>query len=115
GHLLLERLAPSRFGLRRPPASTPFPCTTLFRSRRRSSLMMLLAVRSRGTITASAPAFSARETYSSRVTVVITSRAPSSLASIARSEEHTSELQSREKLVCRLLLDETNSSYTARE
>src|SRR5690606_42158225 len=36
-------------------------------------------------------------------------RAPGALA--ARSEEHTSELQSRENLVCRLLLDKQKSTY----
>src|SRR6266513_3651240 len=62
--------------IRRPPRSTLFPYTTLFRSRPR-----------RG-----APAASRRS-------------APRSARPRARSEEHTSELQSRFDLVCRLLLE----------
>src|SRR5438270_2193473 len=64
--------------IRRPPRSTLFPYTTLFRSRARRS----------GT----ARAAEAR-------------RCPPPEADSARSEEHTSELQSQSKLVCRLLLE----------
>src|SRR6266536_5413237 len=67
--------------IRRPPRSTLFPYTTLFRSR------------SRGT-----PAASGSRTCS-------TGAATSSRRSRPRSEEHTSELQSRVDLVCRLLLE----------
>src|SRR2546422_5342095 len=79
--------------IRRPPRSTLFPYTTLFRSRRGST-------RSR------AP--SARSSQSPRPT-------PSSGASAAsvrrcRSEEHTSELQSRLHLVCRLLLEKKKNT-----
>src|SRR6266511_4710089 len=61
--------------IRRPPSSTLFPYTTLFRTR------------------PSRPAACARS--------------PAGARSVfgPRSEEHTSELQSREKLVCRLLLE----------
>src|SRR5947208_6872918 len=62
--------------IRRPPRSTLFPYTTLFRSRSRSE-----------------PARPARRSRTGR-------RAP-----CARSEEHTSELQSPDHLVCRLLLE----------
>src|SRR2546429_6518879 len=65
--------------IRRPPRSTLFPYTTLFRSRGRRHLRSPAA---RG----SGPA----------------ARSP---APCARSEEHTSELQSRLHLVCRLLLE----------
>src|SRR2546422_2143509 len=66
--------------IRRPPRSTLFPYTTLFRS---TILPMTLAC------AASAP-------VSSFCSSVRTAR---------RSEEHTSELQSRLHLVCRLLLE----------
>src|SRR5436309_9945862 len=66
--------------IRRPPRSTLFPYTTLFRSRSWSR-----AVRSRGCRTAT--------------------RCRSTGSLDFRSEEHTSELQSRENLVCRLLLE----------
>src|SRR2546430_6124552 len=75
--------------IRRPPRSTLFPYTTLFRS----------AVKNSGRLTANAA--SGRNAGSTRV--------PSPLALIAswwaRSEEHTSELQSQSNLVCRLLLE----------
>src|SRR2546422_7818004 len=77
--------------IRRPPRSTLFPYTTLFRSRRM------------------------RRTASSipQKTALLTIECPmlsSSISAIAatgwtRSEEHTSELQSRLHLVCRLLLE----------
>src|SRR2546430_7204342 len=67
--------------IRRPPRSTLFPYTTLFRS-------ILL------------PA-GAMEWSAERREVVLFHE----LAHIARSEEHTSELQSQSNLVCRLLLE----------
>src|SRR5690606_41067337 len=82
--------------LRRPPRSTLFPYTTLFRSRRRG---------------ASGPGRGCpgcRPDWSRTVAPVRGSAAahPGSRARTARrSEEHTSELQSRENLVCRLLLE----------
>src|SRR2546427_5872862 len=72
--------------IRRPPRSTLFPYTTLFRSRRPSTY-------STGTTT---PASSVARTTR------ITERR-------ARSEEHTSELQSQSNLVCRLLLEKKKS------
>src|SRR6476661_10466280 len=66
--------------IRRPPRSTLFPYTTLFRSRRTPCRATARAARVRG-----APAISPPR--------------PS------RSEEHTSELQSHLNLVCRLLLE----------
>src|SRR5436309_10026491 len=73
--------------LRRPPRSTLFPYTTLFRS-------------------AMAKAFITSSTYGNRICRTSFARVclPSDTRS-RRSEEHTSELQSRENLVCRLLLE----------
>src|SRR5688572_32436246 len=74
--------------IRRPPRSTLFPYTTLFRSRR------LI-----------------RETASTRV--VDAPRSPQTAGNSPRSEEHTSELQSQSNLVCRLLLEKKNMNlYT---
>src|SRR5690349_23995208 len=70
--------------IRRPPRSTLFPYTTLFRSATRPATPSWAGRRSR-------PATSC----ASR------SRPPTA----TRSEEHTSELQSRRDLVCRLLLE----------
>src|SRR5258707_11556778 len=68
--------------IRRPPRSTLFPYTTLFRSGR-------LAVLTRG---------SRRRKFES-------ARSNRRRIRRVRSEEHTSELQSRQYLVCRLLLE----------
>src|SRR5690606_42154034 len=72
--------------IRRPPRSTLFPYTTLFRS-------MLF-----GTYPSNASPTRPQPTRAHRALVVV------SVVTL-RSEEHTSELQSREKLVCRLLLE----------
>src|SRR5256886_8864245 len=84
-----RRRAPSFFFLmiRRPPRSTLFPYTTLFRSRHRA-------------LDLAAPALS--------------TRAPSRRGDyVSRSEEHTSELQSQSNLVCRLLLEKKNNTNTS--
>src|SRR2546422_5316416 len=92
--------------IRRPPRSTLFPYTTLFRSRDRSPA-------EDNTRSGASPAFGTRETPS-----IHRSRAPCRVpwnrtaasrsrprVPETRSEEHTSELQSRLHLVCRLLLE----------
>src|SRR2546427_1163459 len=73
--------------IRRPPRSTLFPYTTLFRSRPRAD----------GT--------SWRRDPSGMVRRCGTSSPASRRARLCRSEEHTSELQSQSNLVCRLLLE----------
>src|SRR2546429_744382 len=67
--------------IRRPPRSTLFPYTTLFRSQQPGALLDVAL----------------RHTF-------LQSVVPDSLADV-RSEEHTSELQSRLHLVCRILLE----------
>src|SRR5438270_2214338 len=76
--------------LRRPPRSTLFPYTTLFRS----FLNMPGKLRQ--------PSSPSMEPLRSLMTGLMKTR---SLASARRSEEHTSELQSQSNLVCRLLLE----------
>src|SRR3712207_8276420 len=89
--------------IRRPPRSTLFPYTTLFRSPTEFSVTMR-----------SDPV---TETSPNQPILVVEDEA--SIASFVamylkkagfdvRSEEHTSELQSRQYLVCRLLLEKTN-------
>src|SRR5262249_59253192 len=100
---LLSRLPalPSFFFLliRRPPRSTLFPYTTLFRS------LSLVVRRTTGArartdaVSAFAAARRAAITSASRVR--------------CRSEEHTSELQSLTNLVCRLLLEKKNKNTTS--
>src|SRR5688572_32169986 len=81
--------------IRRPPRSTLFPYTTLFRSWRRP-WPGACGSRSRS----SCPLLGRHSTSLSRRWL--------SFASPARSEEHTSELQSQSNLVCRLLLEKKN-------
>src|SRR3712207_8257823 len=96
--------------IRRPPRSTLFPYTTLFRS---------------------APGFTTRSTSLCLSSSINSSLSSSNLSSFKwacesnsiispqlhhlhqrRSEEHTSELQSRQYLVCRLLLEKKKKSNT---
>src|SRR3712207_7746745 len=91
--------------IRRPPRSTLFPYTTLFRSHHRRSLHHALLVERRGERgqyrlahprgPASPPL---RHDHVHRLRGDVLRR-------LVRSEEHTSELQSRQYLVCRLLLE----------
>src|SRR5690349_22786879 len=70
--------------IRRPPRSTLFPYTTLFRSVHFSLVLSLIL---------------GQTSRDSRVVLLAV------LLNAKRSEEHTSELQSRRDLVCRLLLE----------
>src|SRR2546422_11521953 len=83
--------------IRRPPRSTLFPYTTLFRSTNARVIRC--------------PCSSARNGSSSNFGIV-TSVAPCRRARFIRSEEHTSELQSRLHLVCRLLLEKKKKKIT---
>src|SRR5207237_1604302 len=80
--------------IRRPPRSTLFPYTTLFRSR-------ALRRAARG----ARPCPRARTTRCSDPSDARRPRSRTSTARSRRSEEHTSELQSHLNLVCRLLLE----------
>src|SRR3712207_8863140 len=99
--------------IRRPPRSTLFPYTTLFRSRlgvdarlRREQqvLVALEGVRLlRVRVDEDAPVEDgARAAVEDSLVVLV---APAARHEVVRSEEHTSELQSRQYLVCRLLLE----------
>src|SRR2546422_8368295 len=84
--------------IRRPPRSTLFPYTTLFRSCSSSSPSRFTRThrgRPRQPLVASSPPPQQRAGLCSRDT---------------RSEEHTSELQSRLHLVCRLLLEKKKNN-----
>src|SRR3712207_7618911 len=85
--------------IRRPPRSTLFPYTTLFRSVRQ---LDVLARRAGEAILGGAAAAGGAADAAGRVL----HRPDQRLGVLARrSEEHTSELQSRQYLVCRLLLE----------
>src|SRR3712207_8312738 len=88
--------------IRRPPRSTLFPYTTLFRSS--PSSLKKMATRPNSPSEDQSPRV--RTSRSSFVTpAVFRTASCSSDTGSPRSEEHTSELQSRQYLVCRLLLE----------
>src|SRR3989442_3156123 len=81
--------------IRRPPRSTLFPYTTLFRSRDTLRQQVLPAYERLGSLTIVYLLGSLVSGYTEDADLDI----------MMRSEEHTSELQSRPHLVCRLLLE----------
>src|SRR3712207_8521459 len=90
--------------IRRPPRSTLFPYTTLFRSTFLSKVTIGAAVVFM--LTSLGLAILAKErTFSSSVIDLNKKDSAAPATPAARSEEHTSELQSRQYLVCRLLLE----------
>src|SRR3712207_7838287 len=91
--------------IRRPPRSTLFPYTTLFRSELELRSTSLTCV---GHAHAH-PHAHARAGNRSRMLVALGINAAMLVATVVRSEEHTSELQSRQYLVCRLLLEKKKS------
>src|SRR5256884_6306084 len=88
--------------IRRPPRSTLFPYTTLFRSTSETTTSKGWAASSSRACSAVAQLVTKRDSLS--ISRPMVSRR-SALSSTYRSEEHTSELQSRLHLVCRLLLE----------
>src|SRR2546422_7516267 len=87
--------------IRRPPRSTLFPYTTLFRSSGRRVVMKRIW-------TIATLAFLIARGAAAQDTTHAPAAAP-------RSEEHTSELQSRLHLVCRLLLEKKKKEHTKDE
>src|SRR2546429_1226810 len=78
--------------IRRPPRSTLFPYTTLFRSMSQSRKVAFAS------------------SVATTLLSVANAQSASSITTPCRSEEHTSELQSRLHLVCRLLLEKKKHS-----
>src|SRR3712207_7657420 len=92
--------------IRRPPRSTLFPYTTLFRSRPRRELSRRAAEAAGGAGAVPEGGHGRRR---------IPRRGADGAAgenALPRSEEHTSELQSRQYLVCRLLLEKKKKQTT---
>src|SRR3712207_8319135 len=83
--------------IRRPPRSTLFPYTTLFRSYSASSLLL--------------------DDYRGKIGRRARGSQPDARAAgdLRRSEEHTSELQSRQYLVCRLLLEKKKAQHGTKQ
>src|SRR2546430_9007647 len=96
--------------IRRPPRSTLFPYTTLFRSFRLHKTPMLDKIWSEVPV----DPLALRRRIEVAVPPTLGGTIPTNLSTtprvgrilaMARSEEHTSELQSQSNLVCRLLLE----------
>src|SRR3712207_7662869 len=85
--------------IRRPPRSTLFPYTTLFRSTGHREEADRIDLRG---LVVLAAAHSASGVFGTNASV---RQRHSPREIVQRSEEHTSELQSRQYLVCRLLLE----------
>src|SRR3712207_7711515 len=83
--------------IRRPPRSTLFPYTTLFRS-----IATIIGI--------AAALWSASNGFGKLITAINVAYDEEETRN-ARSEEHTSELQSRQYLVCRLLLEKKTNTY----
>src|SRR2546427_5212571 len=95
--------------IRRPPRSTLFPYTTLFRSEDRRKHISLRRPGRKANGGSSNP-LRTKIFPSFRLSVhPARTPAPSSLS--RRSEEHTSELQSQSNLVCRLLLEKKKKTH----
>src|SRR3712207_7099359 len=96
--------------IRRPPRSTLFPYTTLFRSFNNTGDVLTFKIRSGLKYSDGSPLTSENFRYAIERTCDPRTAAEDqyllfAIAGCRRSEEHTSELQSRQYLVCRLLLE----------
>src|SRR2546430_9598823 len=91
--------------IRRPPRSTLFPYTTLFRSKD-TSAVVTVARYNEGVLA------NEYEVPASKIHVIPLFADVPNRQSPLRSEEHTSELQSQSNLVCRLLLEKKNKNKT---
>src|SRR2546430_7467445 len=89
--------------IRRPPRSTLFPYTTLFRSSPTSAVNITTGIT--GCCRLNSLSNSSPFSLSSVTSRIIKLQRVCPAAFTARSEEHTSELQSQSNLVCRLLLE----------
>src|SRR3712207_8108606 len=96
--------------IRRPPRSTLFPYTTLFRSQPRRTIYTKMFRNTRDPLL---EVFDAPEGVSSVGQRNVTTT-PLQALLLIRSEEHTSELQSRQYLVCRLLLEKKKTKIQSR-
>src|SRR3712207_8074980 len=100
--------------IRRPPRSTLFPYTTLFRSI--SVGLVYEYVRSKEDILFLIYEHWARVWGQGLEGAIASGKGPfeqleAAVTFLVRSEEHTSELQSRQYLVCRLLLEKKKNNY----
>src|SRR3712207_7723432 len=95
--------------IRRPPRSTLFPYTTLFRSElvHRDAWRVIEIAQAHGAV-----GWKVNGAGGDGGTITLLSDGhPGATDAIVRSEEHTSELQSRQYLVCRLLLEKKKKKH----
>src|SRR3712207_8832368 len=97
--------------IRRPPRSTLFPYTTLFRSVAAVSFTFLLSTIMKSSMISMALSIVLAIVFNIFTLMGFLRR----YAHYLRSEEHTSELQSRQYLVCRLLLEKKKLLYSVRQ
>src|SRR5947209_10987344 len=98
-----------------PPKSILFPYTTLFRSvlgQQVSDGVTGLVWQNAGPVRSWSD-FGVSQNPQNVTTAAMTVDTNGNLQTVARSEEHTSELQSRQYLVCRLLLEKKKNSYVS--
>src|SRR5437016_9874217 len=100
--------------IRRPPRSTLFPYTTLFRSKRGTEPIVLSIAAEDRARTYRRSGFTSAPVQTRCVLQATASKfglfaTASRTVCFGRSEEHTSELQSLTNLVCRLLLEKKNN------
>src|SRR3712207_7194695 len=93
--------------IRRPPRSTLFPYTTLFRSAGAMAADYVFVNGEVVTVNPNDEVAEAVAVEGGRILAVGTTE------EILRSEEHTSELQSRQYIVCRLMLEKKSRQYDA--
>src|SRR3712207_7098127 len=94
--------------IRRPPRSTLFPYTTLFRS----SAACTAPAAAPAPAPVVAPQGAVRILGDRHALEFLAGLVGHTSSRVARSEEHTSELQSRQYLVCRLLLEKKKKTKT---
>src|SRR5260221_6447942 len=98
--------------IRRPPRSTLFPYTTLFRSRKREiAFLHQPVVDANAAFHPLGPVIG--DQHHGRIVVDQLQRMEGGVCINDRSEEHTSELQSHSDLVCRLLLEKKNNIHAS--
>src|SRR3712207_8676388 len=97
--------------IRRPPRSTLFPYTTLFRSLKRTPGIYLVGFMGCGKSTIGRMYADEIGWRFTDLDDEIESEQRATITDLFRSEEHTSELQSRQYLVCRLLLEKKIPVY----
>src|SRR3712207_7227430 len=98
--------------IRRPPRSTLFPYTTLFRSFSEALSYMLRKEGFDPVVATTGPEALAAFDRGGADIVLLDLMLPGLPGTEVRSEEHTSELQSRQYLVCRLLLEKKKKILT---